>query len=125
MGLVLVLLPGGTLPAYPIGADEVGEKKRQSVRLDPFFLSKYEMTQGQWQRFTGSNPSHSKRENNLALPVAQVDWFDSETVLRPEGLVLPSELQWECSIRGGTMTTFWTGESQGSVRGKENVGGKV
>ncbi len=122
MGIVFVLLPGGTLPAYPIGYDEAGEKIRQSVRLDPFFLAKYEMTQGQWLRLTGSNPSYSKDENNLALPVETVDWFDSEEVLRHEGLVLPTELRWEYAIRAGTTTTWWTGDTEESVRAKENIG---
>ena len=26
------------------------------VDLEPFFISKYEMTQGQWKRLTGRNP---------------------------------------------------------------------
>lgn len=39
MGIVFVLLPGGTLPAYRIDEDQAGAKKRQSVRLDPFFLA--------------------------------------------------------------------------------------
>ena len=123
MGIVFVLLPGGTLPAYPIADDDAGEKKRQSVRLDPFFLAKYEMTQGQWLRVTGTNPSYSKEQNNLALPVEQVDWFDSEEVLRHEGLVLPSELRWEYAIRAGTTTTWWTGDTEESVGAKENIGG--
>ena len=28
----------------------------KQVELEPFFLSKFEMTQGQWQRATGSDP---------------------------------------------------------------------
>ena len=34
------------------------EQPVHEVTLDPFFLSKFEMTQGQWQRATGANPSH-------------------------------------------------------------------
>ncbi|MFO1031242.1 MAG: bifunctional serine/threonine-protein kinase/formylglycine-generating enzyme family protein [Planctomycetota bacterium] len=122
MGIVFVLLPGGTLPAYPIDDDEVGEKKRRSVRLDPFFLAKYEMTQGQWLRMTETNPSYAKAQNDLALPVETVDWFDCEEVLRHEGLVLPSELRWEYAIRAGTTTTWWTGDTEESVEAKENIG---
>ncbi|MBL8738466.1 MAG: SUMF1/EgtB/PvdO family nonheme iron enzyme, partial [Planctomycetes bacterium] len=121
MGIVFVLLPGGTLPAHGIRDDKVDEK-RQSVRLDPFFLAKYEMTQGQWLRVTGTNPSYFKEENGLALPVENVDWFDSEEVLRHEGLVLPSELRWEYAIRAGTTTRWWTGDTEESVRAKENIG---
>jgi tRNA A-37 threonylcarbamoyl transferase component Bud32 len=65
--LVFVLLPGGTFdmgaqqrdPARPnFDPDaEPDELPVHEVALAPFFLSKYEMTQGQWQRFAGSNPS--------------------------------------------------------------------
>ena len=33
------------------------ERPVNEVALAPFFISKYEMTQGQWARFTGNNPS--------------------------------------------------------------------
>ncbi len=39
---------------------EVEEGPVHEVALDPFFLSKYEMTQGQWLTFTGKNPSRYK-----------------------------------------------------------------
>src|SRR5262249_53278694 len=65
-GVVLVLLPGGKFrmgaqrvdsarPNYDPGA-QVDETVHE-VALAPFFLSKYEMTQGQWQRLANVNPS--------------------------------------------------------------------
>ncbi len=66
-GLVFVLLPGGRFQVGSQSQDAHGpnydplatghEGPVHAVRLSPFFLSKYEMTQGQWQRFTGRNPS--------------------------------------------------------------------
>ena len=35
----------------------VSEGPVHEVALAPFFLAKHEMTMGQWERFTGSNPS--------------------------------------------------------------------
>ena len=65
--MVLVLLPGGTfwMGAQPLDADgrnydpqaDIDEGPVHEVELSAFFLSKYEMTQGQWQRLTGRNPS--------------------------------------------------------------------
>jgi putative OPT family oligopeptide transporter len=58
----MVSVPGGTLPAGTV--DEDNEQKtsvRLGVRLDPFFLAKYELTQGQWQRWTGDNPAQGVR----------------------------------------------------------------
>ncbi|MBK8096950.1 MAG: SUMF1/EgtB/PvdO family nonheme iron enzyme [Planctomycetes bacterium] len=120
-GIVFVLLPRGTLPE---GTRDEGLVKsvRLGVRLDPFFLGKYEVTQGQWLRWTGKNPSYSKDQVNLALPVELVSWFDSEPVLRRQGLVLPSELQWEYGIRGGTTTLWWTGDDEKGILANENIG---
>ena len=71
----LVLLPGTTcwlgaqredqgLPNYDVHAwpDETPWR----VSLEPFFLSKYEMTQGQWQRITGTNPSFHQEPDDPA-----------------------------------------------------------
>jgi serine/threonine protein kinase/formylglycine-generating enzyme required for sulfatase activity len=124
MGIVFVLIPGGTLPAGTPTVDN-GEQKRLGVKLDAFFLGKYEMTQGQWLRLTGSNPSYSKSENNLALPVEKVSWFDCEAAMRHQGLELPSELRWEYACRAGTKTRWWTGDDETSIEASENVGDKA
>lgn len=47
-GLIFVLLPGGEFTA-PVE----GRAGRGSRRLEPFLLSRYEMTQAQWARMTG------------------------------------------------------------------------
>ena len=120
MGLVFVLLPGGTLPQGI--KDNLGRSDiRTSIDLDPFFLSKYEMTQGQWLRLTGRNPSDIQSDKNLALPVETVSWFDSEEALRHQGLVLPTELRWEYACRAGTTTRWWTGDDDEEVSTHENV----
>ncbi len=119
-GIVFVLLPGGTLP-QGTPADDEGAKKRLTVRLDPFFLGKYEVTQGQWVRWTDENPSDSKTRNDLALPVERVSWLDAEPVLRAHGLTLPSELQWEYGVRAGTTTNWWTGDDRAAIEAAEGV----
>jgi formylglycine-generating enzyme required for sulfatase activity len=122
-GIVWVLLPGGTLPAgTPVDDEDEDEKRRLAVRLDPFFLAKHELTQGQWQRWTGANPSDSKDRNDLSLPVETVNWYQCRDTLAQVGLVLPSELQWEYAIRAGTTTAWWTGDDEKAVLAAENIG---
>ena len=67
--MVFVLIPGGTFwmgaqkdepdrPNYDPDARN-DEFPPHEVTLSAFFISKFEMTQGQWLRFTGRNPSLS------------------------------------------------------------------
>ncbi|MFN9756812.1 MAG: bifunctional serine/threonine-protein kinase/formylglycine-generating enzyme family protein [Planctomycetota bacterium] len=123
-GIVWVLLPGGTLPAGTRDeGDKLGVSVRLGVRLEPFFLAKHELTQGQWLRWTGEDPSYGKDRNDRTLPVESVSWFTCRDTLQRFGLALPSELQWEYGIRGGTTTAWWTGEDDKALAMAENIGG--
>ena len=64
-GIILTLLPGS---AFWMGANKTGthnvdpraketEGPVHQVELAPFFMSKYEMTQGQWLRMNEQNPA--------------------------------------------------------------------
>ncbi len=135
MGLVFVLIPAGTFWMGAQANDPEGRNydpqtehnesndhgEPVEVALDAFFLSKYEMTQGQWRRFTGTNPSRfdpgryarswsrDGSGGDLRHPVEQVIWQDCTDVLGRLGLVLPTEAQWEYACRASTDTPWWTG----------------
>ncbi|MCP3919881.1 MAG: formylglycine-generating enzyme family protein [bacterium] len=88
------------------------ESPVHEVRLSALFLSKYEMTQAQWERFMGRNPSHYRPDVRLSLgttlenPVESLSWHECVQALEWMGLALPSKAQWEYGCRGGTTTPF-------------------
>ncbi len=142
-GLVLVLIPGGTFwmgaqSTQPTEANydlkaSADEQPVKEVALAPYFLSKDEMTQGQWMRITGSNPSEFGPHNyntdwnvrhlpaDLRHPVEQVSWVDCKETLERLGLVLPTEAQWERAARAETDTPWWTGDDLESLAGAANL----
>ncbi|MFH0946507.1 MAG: bifunctional serine/threonine-protein kinase/formylglycine-generating enzyme family protein [Planctomycetota bacterium] len=138
-GIVLVLLPGnrffmGSQSQDPAGVNydphavenEFGEDGRPvAVTLAPFFLSKYEMTQGQWERFTGENPSVWHKEHarlsGPSHPIEQVSWVDSLRILDWLGLELPTEAKWEYGCRAETTTAWHTGQEPESLAEYANL----
>lgn len=128
-GIVLVLIPGGSFwmgaspdPKSPQNLDSQAAHPEQPVHAvtqSAHFISKYELTQGQWQRFTGQNPSFCKDTGGTSwkrYPVEQVSWIDCMRELPRMGLTLPSEAQWERCCRAGTDTPWWTGRDRESLR---------
>jgi len=139
MGVVLVLIPAGT---FWMGANadpqaehnhdpqaRSGEGPVHEVTLSAYFLSKYELTQGQWSRFAGRNPSYYQPPSDfvpsLLHPVEQLSWLDAMRELPRMGLALPSEAQWEKGCRAGTETPWHFGEDREALRGRINIADKT
>lgn len=137
-GVVLILLPGGTFhmgaqrrdpgaPNYDPRA-RAEETPVASRSVAPFFVAKHELTQGQWLRMTGQNPSRYRAGHAtqgvravLTHPVESVSWDEASWVLRRVDLGLPSEVQWEYAARGGTRTAWWSGDDPQGLAGHANV----
>ncbi len=85
------------------------------------------MTQEQWQRHTGHNPSTYHPGNELTTaneprhPVELISWLDTDRVLRELDLCLPTEAQWDWAYRAGTHTRYPSGDDEHSLQGHENL----
>ena len=77
-------------------------------------MSKYPVTQEQYQVIMGDNPSRFKGKNR---PVEKVSWYDATNFCQKLSkkiggkYSLPSESQWEYACRAGTTTPFYFGET--------------
>ena len=129
-GMVFVLIPAGWFwmgsqaddpahPNYDPDTPSRGVKSMDRIELDAFFVSKFELTQGQWLLLTGDNPSNWKRSMErivvgpvLSHPVEMVDWVESSKTLSRFGMSLPSNAQWEYAARAGTESIWVTGNQK-------------
>jgi formylglycine-generating enzyme required for sulfatase activity len=115
LGMEFVLVPKGK--AWLGGsADKPGDKE-VDIKRD-FYLGQYEVTQEEWQKVMGVNPSRFKtvagvaKEDQKRFPVEMVSWEDAQTFIqrvnaqaKEAGWVyrLPTEVEWEYACRGGPM----------------------
>lgn len=116
-GLVLVYVPGGEI--Y-LGDEEIhawsGPVRR--VRMRPFWIGKYPVTNEQYARFLEENQGCQRpafyqdpRFNQQRHPVVGLSWEEAWAYCRWAGLELPSEAQWEMAARGTDQRPYpWGGE---------------
>jgi len=127
-----VRIQGGT---FTMGStNESGrenDETQRRVTVSSFLMSRYEITQREYQEVMGTNPS--RFTGDLDRPVEQVSWFDAVEYCnrrsQREGLTpaytmsgtnvtwnrntngyrLPTEAEWEYACRAGTTTAYNTG----------------
>ena len=115
-GMEFVYVPGGTFEMGDVFGDGWPfEKPVHTVRLDPFYIGIYPVTQGQWEKVTGYNPSFFKKGDDY--PVETVSWKDAKAFIQnlnnmnggKSGLCLPTEAQWEYAARSGGKREKYSG----------------
>lgn len=116
-GMEFILVNGGCFQMGDgLGDGLASERPVHEVCLDSFYLGKYEVTQGQWKKIMGSNPSHFK-DCGDQCPVENVKWTDVQSFLAElNGLTgqtyrLPTEAEWEYAARDGGKMVKWAGTS--------------
>ncbi len=106
-GIQMVFVQGGCFQmGDTFGDGDSDEKPVHQVCVDSFYIGKYEVTQGQWQKIMGNNPS---RFSNCGdnCPVEQVSWNDIQGFFRKlnassgKNYRLPTEAEWEYAARSG------------------------
>jgi len=117
IGMRFVNIPSGK---FNIG----GKKDGPQVTLSrPFQMGQYEVTQEQYQKVMGTNPS---RFSGPQHPVERVNWYDAVDFCRklselPEEKKLayvyrlPTQAEWEYAGRAGATTVFSFGDSDAEL----------
>ncbi len=131
-GVEMVQLPGGL---FTMGDEDEVDAKPHKVFVSSFYIDKYPVTQEEYRRVMGENPSRWKGNKN---PVEQVSWSKAARYCnarsRLEGLQpcydlntwecdfdangyrLPTEAEWEYACRAGTKTKYFFGNGPSKLQ---------
>lgn len=100
----MALIPAGE---FVMGKEGSSNKTPHTVYLDAFYMDKHEVTQEEFERVRGYNPSKFKGPD---LPVDQSIWFEAKGYCQKVGKRLPTEAEWEKAARGGTSSLYYWGD---------------
>jgi formylglycine-generating enzyme required for sulfatase activity len=112
--LEMVLIPAGS---FTMSGEGGGAIHKVNI-TKPFYMGKHEVTQEQWEKVMGGNPSQVKGGKK---PVESVSWDDCQKFLdklnakaggQGGKFALPTEAQWEYACRAGSTTKYCFGDDE-------------
>jgi formylglycine-generating enzyme required for sulfatase activity len=117
--LIWIQIPSGSFQMGCVPQDtncQSDEIPRHTVTfVKGFEMTATEITQEQYQKVIGSNPSNFA--NCPTCPVEYVTWFEAKAFCEAVGGRLPSEAEWEYAARAGTETIYLCGDDPSCLDG--------
>ncbi|MGQ4807523.1 Hercynine oxygenase [Candidatus Entotheonellaceae bacterium PAL068K] len=120
IGMVFVRIEAGK---FMMGSQNGFDDEQPVHRVQisqPFYLGKYEVTQGQWEQVMEDNLSGFTGNSNR--PVEEVSWHDVQAFIERlnaregrEIYRLPTEAEWEYAARAGTTTDYHFGNDRSQL----------
>ena len=121
IGMKLRLVPKGEflMGTSVREADKHFEEHLHRVEINrPFYMGKFEVTQGQWKAVMGTKPWKGNGREDDDYPATYVSWGDAvkfcKKLSAKEGVKyrLPTEAEWEYACRGKSQLAYSFGDDK-------------